>query len=244
MTSGHKGGLSELDIGIYQAIRGSLIQGRRFDIISNNLANVSTTGFKKETLTFDRTLQEYVTTDLGQGDLRPTGNPLDIALEGDGFFRIKTPRGIRYTRDGNFCLNADGVLVTENGDPVLGENGTIVIGRGDIAIDTQGRIKVKVDAQDEDEKVVDTLSVVIFVRPERLQKEGLSYCVYNGDQREILKTEKVLVKQGHLEESNVMAVEEMTKMIETLRTYESYQKIIQTFDETSYKAINEVGRVQ
>ncbi len=233
-----------MDIGIYQAIRGSIIQGRRFDIISNNLANVSTTGFKKDTLTFDRTLQEYVTTDLRQGHLRPTGNPLDIALEGDGFFRIKTPRGIRYTRDGNFCLNADGVLVTENGDPVLGENGTIVIGRGDIAIDTQGQIKVKVNAEDEDERVVDTLSVVRFVRPEGLQKEGLSYCIYNGDQKEIVKADKVLIKQGHLEESNVVVMEEMTKMIEALRIYESYQKIIQTFDETSYKAINEVGQVQ
>lgn len=233
-----------MDIGIYQAIRGSLIQGRRFDIISNNLANVNTTGFKKDTLTFDRTVQEYVTTDLGQGHLRPTDNPLDIALEGDGFFRIKTPRGIRYTRNGSFCLNADGVLVTRDGDPVLGEKGAIVIGEGYIAIDTQGRIKVKVDAKDEDEKVVDTLSVVRFVRPEGLQKEGLSNCIYNGDQNEIVKAENVLVKQGHLEGSNVIVVEEMTKMIEALRTYESYQKVIQTFDETSYKAINEVGRVQ
>jgi flagellar basal-body rod protein FlgF len=233
-----------LDIGICQAIRGSLIQGRRFDIISNNLANVNTTGFKKDTLTFDRTVQEYVTTDLGQGHLRPTDNPLDIALEGDGFFRIKTPRGIRYTRNGSFCLNADGVLVTKDGDPVLGEKGTIVIGGGYIAIDTQGRIKVRVDAKDEDEKVVDTLSVVRFVRPEGLQKEGLSNCTYNGDQNEIVKAESVLVKQGHLEGSNVVVMEEMTKMIEALRTYESYQKVIQTFDETSYKAINEVGRVQ
>jgi flagellar basal-body rod protein FlgG len=226
-----------LDIGIYQAIRGSLIQARRFDIISNNLANVGTTGFKKDTLVFDRTLQEYVQTDLNQGNLRLTGNPLDIGLEGDGFFRIKTPRGIRYTRSGSFCLNADGELVTKNGDQVLGKNGTIRIGSGNIAIDTQGRITV-------DETVVDTLSVDTFVRPERLQKEGLSYHIYTGDQEEVVKPEKVLVKQGCLEESNVMVVEEMTKMIETLRTYGSYQKIIQTFDETSYKAINEVGRVQ
>jgi len=237
MLCGQEGGLSRLDVGIYQAIRGSLVQGRRFDIITNNLANVGTTGFKKDTLIFDQTLQEYVKTDLSQGSLRLTGNPLDIAVEGDGFFEIETPRGIRYTRSGNFCLNADGVLVTKNGAPVLGKNGSILIGKGDITIDTQGQIKV-------DEKVVDTLSVVRFVRPERLRKEGLSYCVYNGDQNEIVKPEKVLVKQGCLEESNVMVVEEMTKMIETLRTYESYQKIIQTFDETSNKAINDVGRVQ
>jgi len=198
---------------------------------------VGTTGFKKETLTFDQTLQEYVRTDLSQGNLRSTSNPLDIALEGDGFFRIQTPNGIRYTRNGSFSLNADGALVTENGDQVLGKNGAIIIGAGNITIDTQGQITV-------DEKVVDTLSVDTFVRPERLQKAGQSYCVYTGPQEEIVEPEQVIVKQGCLEESNVMVVEEMAKMIETLRTFESYQKIIQTFDETSYKAINEVGRAQ
>lgn len=226
-----------MDVGIYQAIRGSLIQGRRFDIITNNLANVGTTGFKKDVLTFDQALQEYVRTDLRQGNVRLTGNSLDIALEGDGFFKIKTPHGIRYTRNGNFCLNANGLLVTQNGDPVLGENGTILMEGDDIAIDTQGRITV-------DETVVDTLSVARFVRPERLQKEGLSYCIYNGDEKEIVRPEDVLVRQGYLEESNVMVVDEMSRMIETLRTYESYQKVIQIFDETSHKAINEVGRLQ
>ncbi|MBW1716978.1 MAG: flagellar hook-basal body protein [Deltaproteobacteria bacterium] len=226
-----------MDAGIYQAIRGSLIQGRRFDIITNNLANVGTTGFKKDVLTFDQALQEYERTDLRQGNVRLTGNSLDIALEGDGFFKIKTPDGIRYTRNGNFCLNANGLLVTQNGDPVLGENGPIVIEGDDIAIDTHGRITA-------DETVVDTLSVAKFAQPERLQKEGLWYCIYNGDEKEIVRPEDVLVKQGYLEESNVMVVEEMSRMIETLRTYESYQKVIQIFDETSHKAINEVGRVQ
>ncbi|MCK4485331.1 MAG: flagellar hook-basal body protein, partial [Desulfobacterales bacterium] len=237
LVCSQKGGLSRLDVGIYQAIRGSLIQGRRFDIITNNLANVGTTGFKKDVLTFDQALQEYVRTDLRQGNVRLTGNSLDIALEGDGFFKIKTPHGIRYTRNGNFCLNANGLLVTQNGDPVLGENGTILMEGDDIAIDTQGRITV-------DETVVDTLSVARFVRPERLQKEGLSYCIYNGDEKEIVRPEDVLVRQGYLEESNVMVVDEMSRMIETLRTYESYQKVIQIFDETSHKAINEVGRLQ
>ena len=226
-----------MDVGIYQAIRGSLIQGRRFDIITNNLANVGTTGFKKDVLTFDQALQEYVRTDLRQGNVRLTGNSLDIALEGDGFFKIKTPHGIRYTRNGNFCLNANGLLVTQHGDPVLGENGPLVIEGADIAIDTHGRITA-------DETVVDTLSVARFVRPERLQKEGLSYCIYNGDEKEIVRPEDVLVRQGYLEESNVMVVDEMSRMIETLRTYESYQKVIQIFDETSHKAINEVGRLQ
>ncbi|HID29754.1 MAG TPA: flagellar hook-basal body protein [Desulfobacterales bacterium] len=232
-----KGGLITLDAGIYQAVRGGLIQGRRFDIITNNLANVGTTGFKKDTLTFDRALQEYVKTDLSQGNLRLTGNPLDIALEGDGFFKIETPHGVRYTRNGNFCLNADGVLVTQNGDPVLGESGTIRMEDGDIAIDTEGRIMV-------DETVVDTLSVATFVQPERLQKEGLSYSVYEGDQNGIMNPEEIRVRQGYIEESNVTVVEETSRMIETLRVYESYQKVIQTLDEASYKAINDVGRVQ
>ena len=226
-----------MDIGIYQAVRGGLIQGRRFDIITNNLANVSTTGFKKDTLTFDRALQEYVKTDLRQGNLRLTANPLDIGLEGDGFLKIETPHGIRYTRNGSFCINAEGVLVTQNGDPVLGENGTISIEGDDIVIDTQGRITVG-------EMVVDTLSVAAFAGPERLRKEGLSYCIYEGDENDILTPEETRVRQGYIEESNVTVVEEMSRMIETLRTYESYQKVIQTVDEASNKAINEVGRVQ
>ena len=232
-----KGGLITLDEGIYEAVRGGVIQARRFDIIANNLANVGTTGFKKDTLTFDLVLQEYVKTDLSQGNLRVTGNPLDIALEGDGFFKIETPHGVRYTRNGNFCLNADGVLVTQNGDPVLGESGTIRIEDGGIAIDTGGRIMV-------DETVVDTLSVAEFAQPEKLQKEGLSYSVYEGDENGIMNPEEIRVRQGYIEESNVTVVEEMSEMIETLRVYESYQKVIQTLDEATYKAINEVARVQ
>lgn len=226
-----------MDIGVFNAIRGSRVQGRRFDIITNNLANVGTAGFKRDMLTFDQTLQGSVRTDLRQGNLRLTGNPLDIALQGNGFFEVRTPDGVRYTRNGSFSLNADGVLVTQNGDPVLGENGVVRVEGGDIDIDAKGQITVG-------ESMMDTLSVVTFVRPELLRKEGLSYSVYNGDQREIVKPEEVFVKQGYLEESNVMVVEEMTKMIETLRTYESYQKVLQTFDETSYKSVNEVGRVQ
>ncbi|NVL89386.1 MAG: flagellar hook-basal body protein [Desulfobacterales bacterium] len=226
-----------MDIGVLNAVRGSRVQGRRFDIISNNLANVGTAGFKKDMLTFDQTLQGSVRTDLRQGNLRLTGNSLDIALHGDGFFEIRTPDGVRYTRNGSFSLNADSALVTQNGDPVLGENGVIRVEGDNINIDTKGQITV-------DESAADTLSIVSFVRPELLRKEGLSYSVYNGDQREIVKPEEVFVKQGYLEESNVVVVEEMTRMIEALRTYESYQKVLQTFDETTYKSVNDVGRVQ
>ena len=226
-----------MDIGVFNAIRGSRVQGRRFDIITNNLANVGTAGFKRDMLTFDQTLQESVRTDLRQGNLRLTGNPLDIALQGDGFFEVRVPDGVRYTRNGSFSLNADSALVTQNGDPVLGENGVIRVEGGNIDINAKGQITV-------DESMVDTLSVVTFVRPELLRKEGLSYSIYNGDKRDIVKPEEVIVKQGYLEESNVVVVEEMTKMIESLRTYESYQKVLQTFDEMTYKSVNEVGRVQ
>ncbi|MBW1739625.1 MAG: flagellar hook-basal body protein [Deltaproteobacteria bacterium] len=226
-----------MQLGVYQAIRGSRIQALRFDIITNNLANVDTPGFKKDKLSFDEFLQEHVRADLSQGNMSYTGNPLDLALEGDGFFKVKTPNGIRYTRNGSFCLNADSILVTQNGDPVLGENGVIFIQGNDIVINTRGQVTV-------DETVVDTLSAATFVRPELLQKEGLSYYIYQGNQKEIITPEKVFFRQGYLERSNVGVVEEMTKMIETLRTYEAYQRILQTFDETSHKSVNEVGRVQ
>lgn len=226
-----------MDIGIYYATWGCQAQGRRFDIIANNLANVNTTGFKKDVVRFDEALQEAVATDLRQGDTKQTGNPLDLALEGDGFFEVKTQGGTRYTRSGNFSLNADGFLVTQGGDPVMGANGPIPINGNDVEIDTEGQVTV-------DGAVVDTLSVVTFAQPGGLRKEGFSSFANDLNQRPNKDPEEIVVKQGCLEESNVVVVEEMTRMIEALRSYESYQKVLQTFDETTHKSVNEVGRVQ
>ena len=104
---------------------GSLAQQYRFENISNNLANINTNGFKKSVISFDKALSQnsISSIDLSPGPIVHTGNKLDIALEGTGFFKIQTSEGIRYTRDGAFTLDTDGQLTTRSGNPVLGENG-------------------------------------------------------------------------------------------------------------------------
>lgn len=224
--------------GIYEAITGGLFAKQRMEIITNNLANVNTTGFKKDVLTFDEVLKEKQSTDLSQGGLNYTGNQLDVALGEKGFFKIQTDRGIRYTRNGSFLLDAENMLVTQNGNRVLGENGPIQIKGAEIAISTSGDVSV-------DGSHVATLSAVDFTHRNFLTKEGNSLYVYDDPKGEgsILDPDPISVKQGYLEASNVNPVEEMTKMIMTLRTYESYVKVMQTFDEADSKLINEVGRL-
>jgi flagellar basal-body rod protein FlgG len=223
--------------GPYEAVIGCRFQELRFDTISNNLANAATAGFKKDMLTFDEALQVRKTTNLTQGALRRTDGPLDVALAGDGFFKVDTPRGVRYTRSGNFVLNAAGLLTTQTGDQVLGSSGPISIEGSNITIDAKGGIAA-------DGSQVDSLSIAVFERPELLQKEGLSYYIYEGDEGDAQEAEHTSVNQGYLEESNVVVAEEMTRMIEALRTFESYQKVLQAFDEADAKVVNEVGSVR
>ncbi|MFO7555375.1 MAG: flagellar hook-basal body complex protein, partial [Desulfobacterales bacterium] len=111
--------------GIHNLIDGSMTQQLRFETISNNIANSNTNGFKKDIISFYQALdmQSISKTDFSQGPVRFTGDDLDIALSSKGFFKVETPKGLRYTRDGAFSINAEGNLVTANGDKVLGENG-------------------------------------------------------------------------------------------------------------------------
>jgi flagellar basal-body rod protein FlgF len=224
--------------GIYEAITGGLFAKQRMEIITNNLANVNTTGFKKDVLTFDEVLKEKQSTDLSPGGLNYTGNQLDVALGEKGFFKIQTDRGIRYTRNGSFLLDAENMLVTQNGNRVLSENGPIQIKGAEIAINTSGDVSV-------DGSHVATLSAVDFTHRNFLTKEGNSLYVYDDPKGEgsIIDPDPISVKQGYLEASNVNPVEEMTRMIMTQRAYESYVKVMQTFDEANSKLINEVGRL-
>jgi flagellar basal-body rod protein FlgG len=223
--------------GIYEAVTGATLKEKQLDIITNNLANVSTAGFKKDILSFDEVLKAQFTTDLSPGSLNYTGNKLDVALGDKGFFKIQTDRGIRYTRNGSFLLDAEGVLVIQSGDRVLGDNGPIQIKGSEITITTSGDVIA-------DGKRMGTLSVVDFTHPHFLKKEGNSLYIYDDPTEEgrIVAPDPVLVQQRYLEASNVNPVEEMTKMIGALRAYESFTKIIQTFDEANAKLINEVGK--
>jgi len=225
-----------LNPGIFDAARGCRLQQIRLETAANNLANVSTAGFKKEVLCFDQFLRSHQETNMEQGNMTHTGNPLDVGLSGDGFFKVNTPSGIRFTRDGRFLTNAEGVLVTSKGDSVMGESGTISVEGKEVVIDESGGVTAAGSQ-------IDTLEIVSFGRPERLRKEGEGYYVYDGDEGEQTRPVGTTVKQGYVEESNVVVTEEVVRMIETLRNFESYQKVLQTFDETDTKLITEVGKL-
>ncbi len=218
-------------------VQGGLRQEIKLDIIANNLANADTAGFKADFLAFDNMLRAQMVTDHSQGDLKVTGNKLDIALADEGYFAIQTQNGVRYTRNGNFTVNNQGELVTQTGNSVLGDGGTIVIEGSDVNINGSGEIQVE-------GAIAGRLKVVTFENIGNLKKEGNSLFVYEGDAADEKIPEDILVKQGALEMSNISTVVEMAKLIETQRMYEAYKNMIQTFDEINGKAISEVGRMQ
>jgi len=173
-----------------------------------------------------------VRTSFEDGRIRMTGNPLDTAIQGSGFFEIKTPQGVRYTRGGTFSLDSQRRLVTNLGYPVMGTKGEIKVPPGEIQINTQGAIHV-------DGQPVATLKVMDFPTDHMPQKhvEGL----FSSNEARPAKNPQV--QGGQLEESNVNSIGEMVKMMQGLRNYESAQKLIQTLDHMADVSIQDIGRV-
>ncbi|HJT18944.1 MAG TPA: flagellar hook-basal body protein [Nitrospira sp.] len=171
-------------------------------------------------------------TNFDIGRTRMTGNSLDVAIQGDGFFEIKTPQGTRYTRSGMFSLDNRRRLVTGAGFPVMGLKGEIKIPPGTIQINAVGGIQV-------DGQSVGTLKVLQFDEKNMPGKSADGLFV--GGKGKTMATP--MLHPGHLEESNVNSLGEMVKMIQGMRSYESAQKMIQTIDRMAETAIQDVGRV-
>jgi flagellar basal-body rod protein FlgG len=171
-------------------------------------------------------------TSFEAGRIRVTGNPLDTAIQGSGFFEVKTPQGVRYTRSGMFSLDSQRRLVTNLGYPVMGTKGEIKVPPGTVQVSAQGAIHV-------DGLPVATLKVMDFPVDHMPQKhlEGL----FASDNAQPAKNPQV--QGGHIEESNVNSIGEMVKMIQGMRNYESTQKLIQTLDHMAEVSIQDVGRV-
>ena len=253
-----------MSYGLYAAVSGSMVQEKRMEILSNNLANVNTSGFKEDrpifrefynkvqnTIMLTDTASQgssmlaqkmnmgYLTfsgvkTDFSAGDMKYTGNPLDVAINGPGFFVVDTPRGELYTRMGNFSLNDKGELVTHEGYTLKGRGKSIKIEGTEITIDRKGAVTV-------DKVEVDTLKLVDFEDYTALRKVGDNLFEDSGGN--VRKAEECEIKHRTLELSNINIVKEMVKMIDVLRLYESYQKVIQSLDETTSRATREVGAV-
>jgi flagellar basal-body rod protein FlgF len=240
-----------MDRGVYAIVSGAIGQERRMDVVARNLANAQTVGYKRERTVFSSIFAKSVPggripksqgdkvfsringtfLDWKDGSQRMTGNSTDLALEGKGFFVVKTPRGPEYTRSGNFMLNQKRQLVTLDGMPVLGQSGPMTIPPGRLNVDSSGSLTVE-------GATVDTLRVV--------QIKDLSAAVSAGARfRTPEKVQPVVtpnVIQGSLEESNVNAIEDFVSMIELSRQYEAAQKVVQAMDDATRAAVNDIAR--
>lgn len=239
--------------GIYIALSGAVLKGIQMEVITQNLANGNTVGYKKSSVSFedyliprDMGIQKPDPRDMSRissqsidfsgGDLVYTGNPLDIALEGDGFIALE---GNLYTRRGDLKIDGEGFLTNHSGIRVLGSGGKpIRVPDGNIKISDNGTISVD-NGNGEGEEEVGSIRVVGFPKKENLLKTGEG-TFSTGDSP---IGSKAVVKQGYLETSNVDIVMEMFQMMKTLREFETYQKAIQVFDEASAKINNEIARI-
>ncbi len=245
---------------LYLAGAGALLQQMRLDTIANNLANVATAGYKQDKMIFrsnpkeqqpesglsplpvaGQVISPYAPPmdqiiDFSQGPLEQTGNPLDVAIEGPGFFKVQTPEGVRYTRRGSFILDDQGVLSTPEGYPVLGQGGTITIEGSRIEIHQDGTVTVDGDEAGQ-------LEVVDFRQPYKLKRQGRSLFAPETAAVQEIPAEGGMLSQGFVERSNVEAIRAMTEMIETLRIFESYQKVMRSIDDAEAKTVNEVGKL-
>ena len=217
---------------------------------ANNLANVNTVGYKRDRL-FTTALNERLNNelvpesdrlveqgaDLAAGSLEQTGNPLDVALRGDGFFEAldENTGALRYTRAGRFTTDADGTLRLPDGQAVQGAEGNIVLppGGGPVEIGQDGSIR-------QNGQAVGRLRVVTFADPSALQRLDGSAFAAGGAPPEDVAAPDVL--QGFIETSNVNAVREMTDMIEQFRRFESQQKSIQTLNDLLGQLVRDTGR--
>ena len=234
--------------GIEILANAAIRQISRLDCVTHNIANVNTPGFKAERFHFLKASSEKMakegrpaqgpstSVNYSRGVIQKTGNALDLAIDGKGFFAIQTKAGVAYTKDGRFTLSNNGELVTLAGDYVLGRGGNITIKGNDIQIGKEGVISV-------DGNEVDALKIESFREPSALIK--INTGLYrNPDNLAGAKTEEnVYVQSGYLELSNVQVIREMVEMINIHRTFESYQKVILTISEQDRSSTTRVGRL-
>ncbi|MBX2989605.1 MAG: flagellar basal-body rod protein FlgF [Bacteroidetes bacterium] len=244
--------------GLYSSSNGMPPMLVKMEVLANNLANMNATGFKKDGMfvemmkdsgvapkssagEFTARLTIQKTTDFSEGSLKQTQNPLDFALQGEGYFVVQTPQGERYTRNGNFTLGLDGSLTTREGFPVLSSDGKITLPnvqrvvQENVVVTESGEIMIGKDH-------IGKIRIVEFQDQSKLKKEGGA--IFRSDEENtagLIEKEFPIVRQGFLEESNVDGIAEMIEMIEISRHFESNQKAITSQDATLDKLM-EVGK--
>jgi flagellar basal-body rod protein FlgF/flagellar basal-body rod protein FlgG len=236
---------------------------RELDVVANNIANINTTGYKSDNSIFHEFLMPGVRAsqfrgadqrvsfvqdratwiDFTQGAVQLTGNPLDVAVSGNAFLTVQTPRGERYTRNGALQINSQGQLVTSEGLQVVGQSGPIVFQPTDreISIGIDGTISVR-EGQNTTDAQRGKLKLASFAQPRLMQKDGTStYMAPAGVTPQVPTDAKIT--QGAIEKSNVQSVTEMTRMIEITRTYTQIAQILQNQSDMRRSAIDKLADV-
>ena len=245
-----------MDNALYVGLSRQMVLRREMDIVANNIANADTSGFKVESLMTKEqpgppafTLQgpkpvkfvsaNGVARDFGQGGLHRTDAPLDLAIEGQGFFKITTKDGERYTRDGRFRTDDLGRLTTQDGQTVADEGG------GEITLDLQkGQITIAQDGTvSQGSERVGKVGVYKFDTLSVLEKKG-DNLLANTSNSQPAPAIDAKVRQGMLEESNVKPILEITRMIEVSRAYEQVTRMMDSQSELTRSTITRMGRLQ
>jgi flagellar basal-body rod protein FlgF len=249
-----------MDNSLLVSLSQQLASFRAMDVIANNLANVSTPGYKREAAKFEEYVAHVrpsetqkgsqsvsfvkdagILRDLSQGNVEHTGATFDLAINGTGYFAIQTPQGERYTRDGHFSLNQDGLVVTSNGQPLLGDGGPITITPDDqnVTFGPDGTISSMVNGLGNQ---VGKLRVVDFPNPRLLQKQGANLYAAPPGQAPLTSAD-AQVAQGMLEGSNVAPVIEISHMIEVMRAYEATASLSASQEELLRNAVDKLGQM-
>jgi flagellar basal-body rod protein FlgF len=239
-----------------------MVLERQLDVVANNVANVNTTGYKADNSLFEEYLNSgahednfvgndrrlsYVQDratfhDFSQGATEATKNPLDVAIDGNGFLVVQTAGGERYTRDGGLQMNNTGQLVTAGGDPVLGTGGPIVFQPTDhdIVVSPDGTVTVQ-EGNTRTDSIRGKLRLVSFADAQQLLKQGSNlYAAGEGSAQADTKSQ---IKQGFIEKSNVSSVHEMSRMIEVTRAYTQIATMLQQQSDLHKSAIEKLADV-
>ena len=245
-----------MDNAIFVALSRQMVLRREMDIVANNIANADTVGFKVEALmvktdamrsastaqgpkAISFVVADGVARDFGQGQLRRTDGPLDMAVEGEGFFKLTTPEGERFTRDGRFRTDEVGKLVSHGGATVADEGGS------EIVVDPKlGQVSVSQDGTvTQNGQRVGKIGVFTFDSLSVLSKVG-DNLLENTSNLPAKASEDAKVRQGMLEGSNVKPILEIARMIEVSRAYESTAKLMDSETDLQRRTIERMGKVQ
>jgi flagellar basal-body rod protein FlgF len=250
-----------MDTTLYVGLSKQMILRRELEVAANNIANADTTGFKVESMTvavdpqtprgavgsgkvINYAIDTGLARNFAQGALQQTGAPLDLAVDGDGFFQVSTATGTQYTRDGRFATNAQGQLVTQSGDPVLGASGSpisISLSGGPPSISPDGTISQALPGQAQSQ-IVGKVGVVGFASLSGLSKTGGG--LYSNNGAAPAPSTKSTIRQGMLEASNVQPVLQVTDLIRISRAYDQLSSMMNNAADLSSRSIQRLGSVQ